>query len=914
MALFGDPRRDNGNVALPFGPLPFPAGCAGDPPPWIRGNARCFTPGGFFGARKPYVPADIELRVGSWCREWDSVCEGWPYPDWETHHEAYFDEGAESFIASREAADALGQFLPEHTTAFDTSWYSSALGTGGAELAIVIDTTGSMWWALDDAKASATELAEAWLASLPNGRVALAQYRDHGDSFVARVELQLSNDVAAFQAAVDALEADEGGDIPEAVYSGIMTTLNELDWRSGATKAMVVIADAPGKDPEPVTGYTQADVVNRALEIDPVALYALNVAEWSEVTDFFVPLAEQTAGAVLELQPGQTLSDALFEVLDVISLSPVAFLNGPYIAETGTPITFRAYPAFDPDGEIVSYEWDFDGDGMVDLTTTVPEVEYTYPGEFDGLVVLRVVSSDGGTALASAEVRVDSVGLADDYPLPPSSAEAAVTGPGEVTVSWTPAADDRADGYRVYFADGTLAGHVFANDPHSLTMDQLDLSEPVSFIVASSNEYGLSAGVETGPVGGLGPETTELVSISTTRSKGNGASLDAYISADGRYVVYHSDASNLDPADTNNLRDVFVHDRVNQTTTLVSASAEGIVGDGHSQDPAISKDGRYVAFRSQANNLVAGDTNGTAWDIFVKELATGAIERVSVSSSGEQQNGASRNAVLSADGRFVAFRSAASNLVAGDTNGLPDVFVRDRQAGTTSRISVASDGSQADALSDEPAISDDGRYVVFISAATNLVADDTNGLADVFRHDTPTGSTIRVSVSTSGAQADGASDDPALNGDGNLVAWESTATNLVAGDTNAKQDIFVRDIAAGTTIRVSLASDGTQATKNSEDPSLSTDGTKLAFNSTATNLVAGDTNSRNDVFLHDLLTGETVRKSLTAAGEQANDASSEPWLSGDGTAIAFQSVATNLVPEDTDSITDIYVRGPSLSQ
>jgi hypothetical protein len=151
--------------------------------------------------------------------------------------------------------------------------------------------------------------------------------------------------------------------------------------------------------------------------------------------------------------------------------------------------------------------------------------------------------------------------------------------------------------------------------------------------------------------------------------------------------------------------------------------------------------------------------------------------------------------VLSADGRYVAFRSAASNLVAGDTNAVQDVFVRDRQAGTTTRVSLASDGTQADALSDEPAISADGRYVAFISEATNLVAGDTNALADVFRHDTQTGTTIRVSLSTSGVQADGRSDDPALNGDGRLVAWESEATNLVAGDTNAKQDIFVRDVA-----------------------------------------------------------------------------------------------------------------------
>jgi len=495
VALFGDPVRNNDWFFNAWPLESHPPACSGNPRPWIRGTAPCTSSGGFFGPRFPYVPEDIELRVGSWCRAGDSACEGSLRLDWATHHGSYFNEGADSFHASREAAQALAQFLPHYEAAFDTSWHQFATGTGGADLAIVFDTTGSMFWHIADAKANATALAEAWLTSLPNGRVALVQYRDHGDAFVARLELELTNDVAAFQAAVDGLVAQGGGDTPEAVYSGMMAALNELDWRTGATKALVVIADAPGKDPEPVTGYTQADVVNRALEIDPVALYAVNVANWNVVTNFFTPLAEQTAGAVFELQPGQSLSDALFEVLDTVSLSPVAYLPGPYFAETGTPITFRAYPAFDPDGELVSYEWDFDGDGTVDQTTNAPEVHYTYPGEFHGLAVLRVVSSDGGTALASAEVSVDSVGLADLFPLAPSSANAAVTGPGEVTVTWTPAGDDRADGYRVFFADGTLAGHVFASDPHSLTMDQLDLSGPVSFFVVSSNEHGLSAAV-----------------------------------------------------------------------------------------------------------------------------------------------------------------------------------------------------------------------------------------------------------------------------------------------------------------------------------------------------------------------------------------------------------------------------------
>ena len=193
------------------------------------------------------------------------------------------------------------------------------------------------------------------------------------------------------------------------------------------------------------------------------------------------------------------------------------------------------------------------------------------------------------------------------------------------------------------------------------------------------------------------------------------------------------------------------------------------------------------------------------------------------------------------------------------------------------------------------------------------MSGDTNAATDVFLHDRQTGTTTRVSVSSAGAEGNAASDDAAISGDGSTVAWESAATNLVAGDTNAKQDIFVHDVATGVTSRVSLSSSGAQGTKSSNDPSVSADGTLVGFSSTASNLVAGDTNSRNDVFVHDRTTGQTVRKSLTAAGAQANDANSDPWISGDGTAIAFESVATNLVAEDTDATKDVYVRGPSFN-
>ncbi len=510
VALFGDPVLLTGNrlPSLPFLSSPlWPVSCALGPKPWIRGSSPCWISGGYLGPRDPYVPADMELRVGSWCTFLDGVCDG-SFADLATAffvphvHDDYFNADSDSARAAQEAALALQIFLPAHAASFDVSMFQFVAGATGADIAFVFDTTGSMWDEIDAAKAQATQLAQEWLTFFPNGRVALVEYKDHGDSFVARVDLGLTNVVVDFQSAVNALSASGGGDYPEAVNSALMTALNGLDWRAGAIKTAIVIADAPGKDPEPITGFTRDQVTQRSLEIDPVAIYALNAAGFTDVTSWFAPLASATAGEVFVLQPGQTLADALFAVLETVHYSPVATLNGPYIAQTGTPIRFRTTGSFDADAALVSYEWDFNGDGTVDQTTTSPEVEYTYPGEFHGLAAVRVISSDGGSALATAQVTVDSVGLGDLLPLAPVSASASITGATEATVTWSPAANDRADGYRVYLADGTLVGFRLASDPHSLVVPGLDLSQPVVFQVVSSNGYGNSAAVGSAAVGG----------------------------------------------------------------------------------------------------------------------------------------------------------------------------------------------------------------------------------------------------------------------------------------------------------------------------------------------------------------------------------------------------------------------------
>jgi Tol biopolymer transport system component len=308
-------------------------------------------------------------------------------------------------------------------------------------------------------------------------------------------------------------------------------------------------------------------------------------------------------------------------------------------------------------------------------------------------------------------------------------------------------------------------------------------------------------------VSDLTTHTQRTASVAIGGAEPDGDSTSPAISADGRYVAFASAASNLVAGDRNDATDVFVRDLVAGTTRLVSRGARG-QGDGESGGPgygapAISADGRYVAFASRATNLVAGDTNGRT-DIFVRDLAARSTRLVSRSTAGARGNGDSYPAAISADGRFVAYRSDATNLVAGDTNDLPDIFVRDLRRGTTTRADLATGGhAQANGVSRSPAISADGRYVEFTSAASNLVGGDTNDTADVFVRDLRYGLTYRVSVGAHG-QSDAVSNGGAVSGDGRYVAFDSDASGLVEGDTDGVTDVFRRDRYARVTIRVSL--------------------------------------------------------------------------------------------------------------
>ena len=407
-------------------------------------------------------------------------------------------------------------------------------------------------------------------------------------------------------------------------------------------------------------------------------------------------------------------------------------------------------------------------------------------------------------------------------------------------------------------------------------------------------------------------QDTLRVSIRSTHGQGDGNSDSTAISADGAFVAFESGATNLVPNDSNRAWDIFVRDRAAGVLERVSVDSSGAEANGGSYLPALSPDGQLVVFVSAATNLVAGDTNQTL-DVFLHDRGSGATERVNVDSSGAQSDGDvydNATPAISADGRFVAFASSAANLVSGDTNGAYDVFVHDRTTGITERVSVDSSGVEGNADSGfigTLALSSDGRIVAFASDATNLVAGDANAATDVFVHDRSTGITERVSVDSSGAEANGASDWPVIDGAGLVIAFQSSASNLVAGDANHADDVFVHDRSSGATERVSLRTSGAEGNGDSQIPSISADGRLVAFQSFASNLVPGDTNGAMDVFLRDRADATTGRMSVDSGGAEGNDASYAPSISANGLVVSFSSYASNLVPNDTNMWGDAFV-------
>ncbi len=399
---------------------------------------------------------------------------------------------------------------------------------------------------------------------------------------------------------------------------------------------------------------------------------------------------------------------------------------------------------------------------------------------------------------------------------------------------------------------------------------------------------------------------TERASLSASAGQGSGDSDQVSISGDGRYVAFRSAATNLIVGDTNGVTDVFVRDRWTGLVERISVSSLGVEATAESMEPNISYDGRFVVFASEANDLALDIPSGSSKDIFVRDRIQRTTRTVTMSAAGGASNGDCHRPRVSSDGRYVTFEGSPSNLIAAGTTNY-QVFRRDMTAATV-LVSVNLSGSAGAGFSWNGGVSGDGRFVVFVSNVANLVTPDTNGNTDAFVRDVTLGLTRLVTVSSAGVQGTGAAFiNSSISRDGRWVAYASSAPNLAPGEFGASYDIFVHDLLTLQTFRSSVTSSGAPANQNSYDPAISDDGRYVAFQSFATNLDPLDTDMQSDVFLRDrtLATTKLLSRSVSTS---SNDDSFSASITAEGDQIAFHSESTDLVPADTNLRVDAFVR------
>ncbi len=467
---------------------------------------------------------------------------------------------------------------------------------------------------------------------------------------------------------------------------------------------------------------------------------------------------------------------------------------------------------------------------------------------------------------------------------------------------------------------------------------------------------------------------TQLISLGIDGLPGNQFVSRGVIAGQGNIVVFDSTSSNLVSGDTNGVRDVFIADLALGTLERINGPG-GVEPDGASSSPKVSADGRWVVFDSVASNLVAGDTEGFQ-DVFLHDRQTGVTTRLSEDALGAGGNGISMRPVISADGRFVVFESFADNLLPGLSGNVRRLFLHDRQLGQLSQVAVDAvnpvnaciasvgddvlfgfsssthpllpasvtrsqvlvesfdaSGTQtpvtrvislrnpplpmdvATGPSDEPAVSANGNFLAFRTGADNLIGISQVGIVrQVVRLNLATGQTELVSQTTSGTPGTWSQDKPSISASGNRIAWHSRDGNLVANDSNGVDDVFVRDMQLGQTRRVSVDSAGVEANGASTDARISANGSSVAFQSSANNLVPGDTNGRRDVFVHELGTGITERVSISTAGAQSTGHSEFADISADGRFVVFQSDGNLLDAPVSLSGTHIWLRDRQLGE
>lgn len=430
------------------------------------------------------------------------------------------------------------------------------------------------------------------------------------------------------------------------------------------------------------------------------------------------------------------------------------------------------------------------------------------------------------------------------------------------------------------------------------------------------------------PAGARQFYTIKRISVSSTGVQGINIQ-DPVINDNGTVVAFWSDKEGLIPNDTNFAGDIFVHRRSNNQTLRVSLGHGGVQTsrpDGNLPvsypDIDISDDGCNIVYSSDAQNITqqngqpTPDVNNTT-DVFMVNICgsfpNNPNQTLHISKnygSGQQANGGNTNPKISGRANVVVWRSNANNLVVGDTNNMPDIFLMEVKEGAPiSRVNISDTEAQAN-MEDGTMkfdVSDDGNIVAFASIASNLVVGDTNNQPDIFIRNRLAGTTIRIN-GVGGAQPNNGSSNPSVSGNGRYVSFRSNASNLVIGDTNSHGDVFRYDIQTGEMIRVSVSSEGTQGNFPSDQPSISDNGRFISFYSDATNLVYGDTNGSGDIFVRDLSTSITTRVSVRENGNQASGPAGQvSAISDDGNVIAWESYQSNIVPNDTNASSDVFV-------
>jgi Tol biopolymer transport system component len=561
--------------------------------------------------------------------------------------------------------------------------------------------------------------------------------------------------------------------------------------------------------------------------------------------------------------------------------APVATAQGLTTDEDGAfPIKLSGT---DVEGSFLSYEV-VAAPQKGTLNGVPPNVVYTPKPDMHGTDAFSFRVSDGALWSAPAVIAIELVAI-DDAPV--AIDDVAFTEVGAaVTIDATANDTDPDFGDEPTVIDVTAAAHgtatIVDNAVHYTPAPGFRGTEVLTYTLGDDGGLTATAKIRVGV--GEFPSGIRSERIAEAPTTTNGA---IAISDDGRFVAFTSDLA-LSPADTNALPDVYVYDRRDEHVELISVAASGAVGNAGSGQPAISGDGRYVAFASSATNLVAGDANEVV-DVFVRDRVAKTTVRVSVASDGTEANAMSVGPSISADGRHVAFASDAFSLVPNDVNGTGDVFVRDLDDGITERVSVSSAGVEADlgALG-RAGISADGQVIAFLSTATNLVAGDSNGVADIFVRDRVAHVTQRMSVSSTGTQGDKASSSPRLSADGRFVAFLSAATTLVPNDTNTVTDAFFHDRTTGNTTRMSVPMstyDGASGLW------ISGDGRYVAIEANGT---IGGAAWTHQIFVRDQFAGTSALVSATSTGAPGNGASTAPVISRNGRYIGFLSSAQNL--------------------